>query len=77
MEKGTLVEFWHNGERRLGIVDRPEGKKHWIAIDARTQAHTLHPREITYEIQGITCKQPAEINKFLAEVEPNIDTDSL
>jgi exoribonuclease II len=77
VEKGTLVEFWHNGERRLAIVDRPEGKKHWIAIDARNQSHTLHPRDITYEIQGITCKQPAEINKFIAEVEPNIDPDSL
>ncbi len=77
MEKGTLVEFWHNGERRLAIADRPEGKKHWIAIDARTQAHTLHPRDITYEVQGISCKQPAEITKFTTEVEPNIDPDSL
>lgn len=77
MEKGTLVEFWQNGERRLAIADRPEGKKHWIAIDARTQAHTLHPRDITYEIHGVTCKQPADIHKFTAEVEPNIDPDSL
>lgn len=77
MEKGTLVEFWHNGERRLAIADRPEGKKHWIAIDARMQAHTLHPRDITYEVQGITCKQPAEIDKFTAEVAPNLDPDSL
>jgi exoribonuclease-2 len=77
VEKGTLVEFWHNGERRLAIADRPEGKKHWIAIDARMQAHTLHPRDITYEVQGITCKQPAEIDKFTAEVAPNLDPDSL
>jgi exoribonuclease II len=77
VEKGTLVEFWHNGERRLAIADRPEGKKHWIAIDARTQAHTLHPRDITYEVQGITCKQPAEITKFSDRVAPNIDPDSL
>jgi exoribonuclease II len=77
VEKGTLVEFWHNGERRLAIADRPEGKKHWIAIDARSQPHTLHPRDITYEVTGITCKQPAEITKFEAEVAPNIDPDSL
>ncbi len=77
MEKGTLVEFWHNGERRLAVADRPEGKKHWIAIDARSQSHTLHPRDITHEIQGITCKQPAEIDKFSAAVAPNIDPDSL
>jgi exoribonuclease II len=77
VEKGTLIEFWHNGERRLAIADRPEGKKHWIAIDSRTQPHTLHPRDITYEVSGITCKQPAEINKFSTEVAPNIDPDSL
>jgi exoribonuclease II len=77
VEKGTLVEFWHNGERRLAIADRPEGKKHWIAIDSRTQSHTLHPRDITYEVAGISCKQPAEINKFTTEVAPNIDPDSL
>ncbi|WP_310427684.1 ribonuclease R [Chamaesiphon sp. VAR_48_metabat_135_sub] len=77
MEKGTLVEFWHNGERRLAIADRPEGKKHWVAIDSRTQSHTLHPRDITYEVAGISCKQPAEINKFSTEVAPNIDPDNL
>ena len=69
MEKGTLVEFLHNGERRLAIADRPEGKKHWIAIDSRTQAHTLHPREITYEVTGVSCKQPADITKFQQQVD--------
>jgi exoribonuclease II len=77
VEKGTLVEFWHNGERRLAIADRPEGKKHWIAIDARSQPHTLHPRDITYEVQGTSYQKPAEINKFTTEVEPNIDPESL
>jgi exoribonuclease II len=77
VEKGTLVEFLHNGERRLAIADRPEGKKHWIAIDSRTQSHTLHPRDITYEVAGISCKQPAEIEKFQKQVAPNLDPDSL
>ena len=77
MEKGTLVEFLHNGERRLAIADRPEGKKHWIAIDSRTQSHTLHPRDITYEVAGMSCKQPAEIENFKNQVTPNLDPDSL
>ncbi|WP_309742141.1 MULTISPECIES: ribonuclease R [unclassified Chamaesiphon] len=77
MEKGTLVEFWHNGDRRLAIADRPEGKKHWIAIDARTQPHTLHPRDVTYEVAGISYSKPAQIDGFLAEVAPNIDPESL
>jgi exoribonuclease II len=77
VEKGTLVEFLHNGERRLAIADRPEGKKHWIAIDSRTQSHTLHPRDITYEVAGMSCKQPAEIEKFQNQVTPNLDPESL
>jgi exoribonuclease II len=77
VEKGTLVEFLHNGERRLAIADRPEGKKHWIAIDSRTQSHTLHPRDITYEVAGMSCKQPAEIEKFKNQVAPNLDPESL
>jgi exoribonuclease II len=77
VEKGTLVEFLHNGERRLAIADRPEGKKHWIAIDSRTQSHTLHPRDITYEVAGMSCKQPAEIEKFSDRVAPNLDPESL
>jgi exoribonuclease II len=77
VEKGTLVEFLHNGERRLAIADRPEGKKHWIAIDSRTQSHTLHPRDITYEVAGMSCKQPAEIEKFSNQVTPNLDPESL
>jgi exoribonuclease-2 len=77
VEKGTLIEFWHNGERRLAVADRPEGKKHWIAIDAHSRSHTLHPRDITYQVEGVLCKQPIEIDKFLAEVTPNLDPDSL
>ncbi len=77
MEKGTLIEFLHNGERRLAIADRPEGKKHWIAIDAQDRSHTIHPRDITYEVDGLVCKQTAEIGKFSAAVAPNLDPESL
>ena len=78
MEKGTLVEFWHNGDRRLGIIDRPEGKKLWVAIDARQQSHQLHPtKDITYTVTGVYFKQPAEIEKFLATVTPHIDPENL
>ncbi|HEY9811950.1 MAG TPA: RNB domain-containing ribonuclease, partial [Candidatus Sericytochromatia bacterium] len=76
MEKGTLIEFWQNGERRLAVIDRPEGKKHWIAIDVRSQSHTLHPRKITYEVKGQTYK-PSDIPSFLAEVQPLLDPSSV
>jgi exoribonuclease II len=78
VEKGNLVEFWHNGERRLGICDRPEGKKLWVVVDARQQSHNLHPtKDITYTVAGVSFKQPAEITTFLAVVTPNLDPDSL
>jgi exoribonuclease II len=76
VEKGTLIEFRLQGERRLAAADRPEGKKHWIVVDERGQAHTLHPRQITYEVTGCTLK-PSEIPNFLKEVEPYLDPSSL
>ncbi len=75
MEKGTLVEFRLNGDRRLAVLDRPEGKKHWIAQDDRGQAHTLHPRQISYEANG-TFKY-SEIPAFLKQVQTVLDPDSL
>lgn len=76
MEKGTLIEFRLGGDRRLATADRPEGKKHWIVVDERGQSHTLHPRQITYEVTGCTLK-PSEIPSFLKEVEPYLDPTSL
>lgn len=76
MEKGTLVEFRVNGDRRLAVADRPEGKKHWIVVDERGQAHTLHPREITCEINGERY-QPGDIPQFLRDIQPYLDPSSL
>jgi exoribonuclease-2 len=76
VDKGTLVEFWHNNERRLAVLDRPEGKKNWVVIDGNGQSHTLHPRQFTYEVTGKTYKV-AEIKAFLAEVTPYLDQSAL
>jgi exoribonuclease-2 len=75
MDKGTLVEFRLNSERRLAVIERPEGKKHWVAIDERGQSHTLHPRQITYEM-GVGFK-PSDIPKFLQESQSHQDPSSL
>jgi len=76
VDKGTLVEFKHQGQPRLGVVDRPEGKKNWVVIDERGQAHTLHPRDLTYEVSGNTYS-PADIAPFAAEAGDYIDPSSL
>lgn len=76
MEKGTLVEFRLHGDRRLAVADRPEGKKHWIVIDERGQPHTLHPRQVDYEIAGATYK-PSDIAAFLQAIQPYLDPSSL
>ncbi len=75
MEKGTLVEFRVNGERRLAIAERPEGKKHWIVTDDRGQSHTLHPRQITYQV-GSTYKA-SDIPRFLNEIQPYLEPSNL
>lgn len=76
MEKGTLVEFRLHGDRRLAVLDRPEGKKHWVAIDERGQSHTLHPRQLDYTVTGQTYKF-SEIPEFLRTVQPYLDPSSL
>jgi exoribonuclease-2 len=76
MEKGTLVEFRLHGDRRLAVIDRPEGKKHWIVVDERGQPYTLHPRQVTYEVSGQTFK-PSDISSFQQEIQPYLDPSSL
>lgn len=75
MEKGTLVEFRVQGDRRLAVVDRPKDGKHWIAIDDRGQSHTLHPRQVTYAVAG--SYRSSEIPEFLKQVQPYLDPSSL
>ena len=76
MEKGTLIEFKVQGVPRLGVADRPEGKKNWVVIDGSGHSHVLHPRQITYTVESGSY-QSSDIAGFLGEVEPNIDPDNL
>jgi len=76
VEKGRLIEFKLKGEPHLAVADRPEGKKNWILIDQRGQSHTIHPRQIIYEVpQG--SYEASAIESFVAEAEHYIDPDNL
>ncbi|WP_445974544.1 ribonuclease catalytic domain-containing protein [Lyngbya confervoides] len=83
-EKGTIVEFRLQGEsatqgmegRRIGVIDRPEGKKHWVVIDASGQSHVVHPRQVSYSVSGQTYA-PEEVAQFRAAVEQHLDPTSL
>ena len=48
MDKGTLVEFRIQGDCRLGVVDRPDGKTRWFVVDERGQSQ-LTERPINQE----------------------------
>ncbi|HAC64818.1 MAG TPA: RNB domain-containing ribonuclease [Cyanothece sp. UBA12306] len=76
MEKGKLIEIRVQGERRLAVVDRPEGKKDWMVIDAGGQSHKIRPQRIEYQIEGGPYV-PQEIPQFLQQVQPYIDPSSL
>jgi len=76
VDKGTLVEFRVQGDRRLAVVDRQDGKTRWFVVDERGQSHSLAPRQITYTVSGQTYK-PAQIPGFLEEVKPYLDPSSL
>lgn len=76
MDKGTLVEFKVQSDRKLAVVDRPDGKTRWFVVDERGTAHSLTPRQVTYSVPGQTYKA-TEIPKFLKEVQPYIDPTSI
>ena len=76
MEKGTLVEFKLQGAPRLGVIERPEGKKNWVVIDGNGQSHTLHPRQFTYRVAQAQY-QPADLPQFLVEAEAHMDPANL
>lgn len=76
VEKGTLIEFRLQGESRLAVVERPEGKKDWIVIDAKGQSHKLKPQRVEYQVTGGSY-QPADIPDFINQVEPYLDPSSL
>ncbi len=76
MEKGKLVEFRLQGERRLAVVDRPEGKKDWIVVDQGGQPHKIRPQWVEYTVIGGPYR-PADIPSFLSEAAAYIDPSSL
>ncbi|MBE9043287.1 VacB/RNase II family 3'-5' exoribonuclease [Pleurocapsales cyanobacterium LEGE 10410] len=76
MEQGKLIEFRVQGEPRLAVTERPEGKKDWIVIDAGGQSHKIRPQRVEYTVEGVLY-QPSEIASFLKEVESYLDPSSL
>ncbi|PSB11911.1 RNB domain-containing ribonuclease [Pleurocapsa sp. CCALA 161] len=75
MEQGKLIEFRVQGERRLAVAERPEGKKDWIVIDAGGQSHKIRPQRVDYAVEG--TYESGDIKGFLAEVESYLDPSSL
>ncbi|MEO1296065.1 MAG: ribonuclease R family protein [Cyanobacteria bacterium J06636_16] len=76
MEKGTLVEFRMQGNPRLGVLERPEGKKNWVVVDDRGQSHTLHPRSFTFQLSG-RAFAPEDLSSLQAEAHTHADPSSL
>ncbi|TVQ43405.1 MAG: RNB domain-containing ribonuclease [Gloeocapsa sp. DLM2.Bin57] len=76
MEKGNLIEFRLQGQRRLAVVDRPEGKKDWIVIDQNGHPHKLRPQRVEYTVGGGPY-QSEDIPPFLEEVESYLDSSNL
>ena len=75
MEQGKLIEFRVQGERRLAVAERPEGKKDWIVIDAGGQSHKIRPQRVDYAVEG--SYESSQIDDFLSEVESYLDPSSL
>jgi exoribonuclease-2 len=76
VDKGSLIEFRQQGERRLAVAERSEGKKNWIVVDERGQSYSLRPQRVEYEVKSGPYK-PSDIPGFWAEVQPYLDPSSL
>ena len=76
MEKGKLIEFRINGERRLAVVDRPEGKKDWIVIDSEGSSYKLRQQKIEYEVIGGPYIA-SQILEFIEDANSYLDPSSL
>ena len=76
MEKGKLIEFRVQGERRLAVAERPEGKKDWIVVDAGGQSHKIRPQRVEYAVED-RLYETSEIASFVDETKPYIDPSSL
>ncbi len=76
MEKGKLIEFRINGERRLAVVDRPEGKKDWIVVDSEGSSYKLRQQRVEYEVIGGSYVS-SQIPKFISDTKSYLDPSNL
>ncbi len=76
MDKGTLIEFHTDGGTRLGVIQRPDGKKNWIASDAQGRNYSIHPRQISFMVPGRTYLAE-DIPDFAQAAHPYQDPDAL
>jgi exoribonuclease-2 len=76
VEKGKLIEFKVNGDRRLAVLEKPEGKKDWITIDENGNSHKIRPQKIDYIVEGEGYKY-TDIPKFQQEVNQYLDDSNL
>ena len=77
MEKGKLIEVKVNGDRRLAVLERPEGKKDWIAIDENGSNIKIRPQKIDYQVEGEEPYTYQDITRFKQEVNKHLDSSAL
>ncbi|MFT0813664.1 ribonuclease catalytic domain-containing protein [Synechococcus sp. OH20] len=77
VEKGTLVEFRHNNDRVLAVVQGTEGKKNLLLGVASGQVHSVHPRQITFALNGGSSFTASDIPGFWQAVQAKLDPESL
>lgn len=77
MEKGTLVEFRYNNDRVLAVVQGTEGKKNLLLGVPSGQVHSVHPRQITFALNGGSSFTASDIPGFWQAVQAKLDPESL
>jgi exoribonuclease-2 len=78
VEIGTLVEFRHNNDKLLAVVQGTEGKKNLVLGAASGQTYSVHPRQIDYSLKAEGSPTSADrIPAFMRQVESLLDPEGL
>ncbi|XP_024394538.1 ribonuclease II, chloroplastic/mitochondrial [Physcomitrium patens] len=78
LRKGVLLEFSkESGKYVLAVIQRPEGKKNWVAADQFGNVHSVKPQQITFIVPGAEDFKTADISAFINKAQTLEDSSLL
>eukprot|EP00741_Cyanophora_paradoxa_P022287 tig00000246_g21516.t1 len=64
---GLLVEYRTSGDRKLGVLEKKDGKRNWFIADGAGKAASVHPKQISFIPPGCAGLKPADVAPFASK----------